>query len=116
MSRIEAMHVPLLLRGLIFILCILLSGILASGCSPSSAVYSPEKLPETTELVDHWPHGVFYEIFVMSFYDSDGDGIGDIQGMTAKLDYLQELGVEGVWLMPISPSPSYHKYDAKSME
>nr|WP_272941341.1 alpha-amylase family glycosyl hydrolase [Caldalkalibacillus thermarum] len=52
----------------------------------------------------------------MSFYDSDGDGIGDIQGMTAKLDYLQELGVEGVWLMPISPSPSYHKYDAKSME
>src|SRR6185503_8210874 len=38
-------------------------------------------------------------------------GIGDIKGMTSKLDYLRELGVEGVWLMPINPSPSYHKYD-----
>lgn len=60
---------------------------------------------------DPWPFGVTYEIFVQSFADSDNDGIGDIQGMTAKLDYLEELGIQGVWLMPISPSPSYHKYD-----
>lgn len=58
-----------------------------------------------------WPHGITYEIFVQSFYDSDGDGIGDINGMTAKLGYLDSLGVEAVWLMPIHPSPSYHKYD-----
>ncbi|GAA4299849.1 alpha-amylase family glycosyl hydrolase [Nibribacter koreensis] len=58
-----------------------------------------------------WPRGVTYEIFVQSFADSNGDGIGDIKGMTSKLDYLKDLGVEGVWLMPINPSPSYHKYD-----
>lgn len=58
-----------------------------------------------------WPHAVTYEIFIQSFHDSDGDGIGDINGMTAKLDYLKGLGVEAIWLMPIHSSPSYHKYD-----
>lgn len=61
--------------------------------------------------VSKWPRGITYEIFVQSFADSNGDGIGDINGMTSKLDYLQNLGVEGVWLMPMNPSPSYHKYD-----
>ncbi|MFD2334419.1 alpha-amylase family glycosyl hydrolase [Cohnella sp. GCM10020058] len=55
--------------------------------------------------------GVFYEIFVRSFSDSDGDGIGDLQGVTDKLDYLQQLGIKGIWLMPVTPSPSYHGYD-----
>lgn len=55
--------------------------------------------------------GVYYEIFVRSFADSDGDGIGDLNGVTQKLDYLKELGVDGIWLMPIQPSPSYHGYD-----
>ncbi|PKN92195.1 MAG: alpha-amylase [Chloroflexi bacterium HGW-Chloroflexi-6] len=58
-----------------------------------------------------WPDSVFYEIFVRSFNDSDGDGIGDFNGITAKLDYLQSLGVTAIWLMPINPSPSYHGYD-----
>ena len=55
--------------------------------------------------------GVYYEIFVRSFADSDGDGIGDFNGITAKLDYLQELGIDGIWLMPINASSSYHGYD-----
>lgn len=55
--------------------------------------------------------GVYYEIFVRSFADSDGDGIGDFNGVTAKLDYLKELGVDGIWLMPVNQSPSYHGYD-----
>lgn len=54
---------------------------------------------------------VYYEIFVRSWYDTNGDGIGDLNGVTAKLDYLQSLGVSGLWLMPINPSPSYHGYD-----
>lgn len=58
-----------------------------------------------------WPMATSYEIFVRSFADSNGDGIGDIKGMTEKLPYLQDLGIKGVWLMPIHPSPSYHKYD-----
>ena len=55
--------------------------------------------------------GVTYEIFVASFQDSGGDGIGDLQGVIDRLDYLQSLGVRQIWLMPIHPSPSYHKYD-----
>ncbi len=53
----------------------------------------------------------YYEIFVYSFYDSDGDGYGDINGVTEKLSYIRDLGYTGIWLMPICPSPSYHKYD-----
>lgn len=66
-----------------------------------------------------WNNSVFYELFVRSFYDSDGNGIGDFKGMTQKLDYLNDgnpdthddLGITGIWLMPINPSPSYHGYD-----
>jgi len=66
-----------------------------------------------------WNNRVFYEIFVRSFYDSNGDGIGDINGIIEKLDYLNDgdpnttddLGIGGIWLMPIHPSPSYHGYD-----
>ncbi len=53
----------------------------------------------------------YYEIYVHSFYDSNGDGIGDLNGVTQKLDYLKDLGINGIWLMPIMPSPTYHKYD-----
>jgi alpha-amylase len=67
-----------------------------------------------------WNDSVFYEIFVRSFNDSDGDGIGDFQGLIQKLDHLndgdpatdEDLGITGIWLMPINDSPSYHGYDA----
>ncbi|GGH37484.1 alpha-amylase family glycosyl hydrolase [Paenibacillus segetis] len=73
----------------------------------------------TTSAPVNQPSTVYYEIFVRSFYDSDGDGIGDFKGLTEKLDYLNDgnpdtnddLGVGGIWLMPINPSPSYHGYD-----
>lgn len=52
-----------------------------------------------------------YEVFVYSFFDSDGDGIGDLKGLTEKLDYIEGLGCNEIWMMPIMPSPSYHKYD-----
>lgn len=53
----------------------------------------------------------WYEIFVYSFNDSDGDRVGDLQGVISKLDYVSDMGFNGIWLMPIMPSPSYHKYD-----
>ncbi|HPD41184.1 MAG TPA: alpha-glucosidase [Anaerolineae bacterium] len=52
-----------------------------------------------------WQKAVFYQIYPRSFADGNGDGIGDLQGMLEKLDYLAELGVEGVWLSPHYPSP-----------
>ncbi|QVK17616.1 alpha-amylase [Mycoplasmatota bacterium] len=58
--------------------------------------------------------GVYYELFVRSFADSDGDKIGDLNGVISKLDYLKELGIEGIWLMPIFESDSYHGYDVKN--
>jgi alpha-amylase len=58
------------------------------------------------------PHpNVCYEIFVRSFYDSNGDGIGDLPGLTQKLDYIKGLGADCIWLMPVAESPSYHGYD-----
>lgn len=53
----------------------------------------------------------FYEIFVYSFYDTDKDGYGDLNGVTKKLDYIKDMGFNGIWLMPVHPSPTYHKYD-----
>jgi alpha-amylase len=64
---------------------------------------------EKTQKVK-WPYGVKYEVFVMSFADGDGNGKGDFKGLTSKLDYFQDLGVNGLWLMPIMPSDTYHKY------
>lgn len=66
-----------------------------------------------------WNQSVFYEMFVRSYYDSNGNGIGDFNGITAKLNYLNDgdsttnldLGVKAIWLMPINASPSYHGYD-----
>ena len=57
---------------------------------------------------------VCYEIFVRSFCDSNGDGIGDIRGIISRLAYLKELGIEAIWLTPVHPSPSYHKYDVEN--
>ena len=57
-----------------------------------------------------WPYGVKYEVFVMAFADGDGNGKGDFKGLTAKVDYFKDLGVNGLWLMPIMPSDTYHKY------
>src|SRR5437660_6655859 len=48
---------------------------------------------------------VIYEVHVRAFHDSDGDGIGDFNGLTAKLDYLQDLGITAIWLLPFYPSP-----------
>src|SRR5271154_1308858 len=52
-----------------------------------------------------WKHAVIYEIYPRSFQDSNGDGIGDLNGITQRLDYLQSLGVDAIWLTPIYPSP-----------
>src|SRR3954464_13560708 len=52
-----------------------------------------------------WREAVFYEIYVRSFQDSNDDGIGDLNGITARLDYLASLGVDALWITPFYPSP-----------
>lgn len=52
-----------------------------------------------------WKQAVFYQIYPKSFQDSDGDGIGDLGGILRRLDYLAELGVDGIWLSPVYASP-----------
>lgn len=62
-------------------------------------------------LKSGWEHGAFMEIFVRGYQDSDGDGIGDLKGLTSRLDYLKDLGVKGIWLMPITSSADHdHGY------
>lgn len=72
----------------------------------------PRPLPAPAERPLPAPNeAIYYQIFVRSFADSDGDGIGDFEGIRQRLPYLAELGVGGLWLTPIHPSPSYHGYD-----
>jgi len=52
-----------------------------------------------------WKHAVIYEIYARSFQDSNGDGVGDLNGITRRLDYLKDLGVDAIWITPIYPSP-----------
>lgn len=59
----------------------------------------------TRERVEWWRGAMFYEIYVRSFQDSNGDGIGDLQGVIRRLDYISSLGVDGFWLSPFYPSP-----------
>ena len=97
------------------------------GCTvtPTETPSPPTATPEPAfspldSAYPWWNDAVFYEVFVRSFSDSDGDGIGDLDGLIEKLDYLNDgdpntsddLGVTGIWLMPVVQSPSYHGYDA----
>jgi len=52
-----------------------------------------------------WEHAVIYEIYPRSFQDTNGDGVGDLNGITARLDYLRDLGIDAIWITPVYPSP-----------
>jgi glycosidase len=85
------------------------------GKPPAAPPAAPEVQPENTDK-GWWNDAVFYEVFVRSFADSKtgplaNDGVGDIQGLIEHLDYIRDLGVGALWLMPVTQSPSYHGYD-----
>jgi alpha-glucosidase len=65
-----------------------------------------------TQLQPWWSNAVFYQLYPRSFRDSDADGVGDLDGVTAKLDYLSQLGIDAIWLNPVMVSPmADHGYD-----
>ena len=106
------------------IMCLLAAlALLASAAGAETKEQDAESVVGSVVFHEGWDtqdnHRVFYEIFVGSFSDSDGDGTGDLRGIINRMDYLNDgdpasgrsLGVEGIWLTPVFLSPSYHKYD-----
>lgn len=106
-----------------------MSIVLLGGCSqPKNQTQEPVGTQEAKEVKYQYKQDLnviddnyrtYYQVFLYSFCDSNGDGIGDINGLISKLDYLNDgddntdtdLGVNGIWLSPIMPSTTYHKYD-----
>jgi alpha-glucosidase len=81
------------------------------------AVSLAQNQPVDAEGHPWWQHAVFYEIYPRSFADSDNNGIGDLNGITSKLDYLRELGVDAIWITPCFPSPQVDfGYDVSDYE
>jgi alpha-glucosidase len=95
-----------------FSLACLLGGL----CFLSLGSYAQTK-PVDAEGHEWWQHAVFYEIYPRSFADSDNNGIGDLNGITTKLNYLKDLGVDAIWLTPCFPSPQVDfGYDVSDYE
>ena len=79
-----------------------------------SACQTEPPVDRVSEIrAEHINHRNYYQVFVRSFADSNGDGVGDFIGLKNALPFLADLGIEGIWLLPIHPSPSYHGYDVE---
>jgi alpha-glucosidase len=94
---------------------LLLAGTLAY-CLGATAGYAQQKNADA-EGHPWWQHAVFYEVYPRSFADSNNDGIGDLNGIASKLDYLKQLGVDAIWITPFFPSPQVDfGYDVSDYE
>lgn len=83
----------------------LLIAVVLCAITLASAKITPKADDHDHESMDWWENGVFYQIYPRSFKDSNGDGEGDLKGITSKLQHLKDLGVTGTWLSPIFKSP-----------
>ncbi len=113
------------LQNFLGVLLFTLGAINLSSCSekndvPVPPAPTPVAWASVTASPDTWDNqkrgNISYQALVYSFADADGDKYGDLRGLTEKLDYLDALGVQAVWLSPIHPSPSYHGYDVKDYD
>jgi alpha-glucosidase len=84
-------------------------------CAWAPSIGAQQKLD--AEGHEWWQHAVFYEVYPRSFADSNNDGVGDLKGITSKLDYLKDLGVDAIWITPCFPSPQVDfGYDVSDYE
>ena len=90
---------------------------LFSAVSSLAQNTSTQNQPVDAEGHQWWQHAVFYEIYPRSFADSNNDGVGDLNGITSKLGYLKQLGVDAIWISPCFPSPQVDfGYDVSDYE
>ena len=85
-----------------------IAGRLPSGAEAPALLSGTHGTTEAVPLQtgdEWWKHAVIYEIYPRSFQDSDGDGVGDLKGITSRLDYLKDLGIDAIWITPMYPSP-----------
>ncbi len=87
-----------------------LSSVLLLACASPGMGQAPAPTPNpshaaSSDLENWWKNAVVYEIYPRSFQDSNGDGIGDLNGITQRLDYLEKLGIDAIWISPCYPSP-----------
>src|SRR6202041_774933 len=75
----------------------------ATGLVAQTSMVGASRAPSSDSI--WWKHAVIYEIYPRSFQDSNGDGVGDLNGISSRLDYLQALGVDAIWISPMYPSP-----------
>ena len=92
------------LRVFLFLLLFSLS-VVGSGYSQTAQAPAASAHAQNTTADPWWKHAVIYEIYPRSFQDSNGDGVGDMNGITQRLDYLKDLGVDAIWITPMYPSP-----------
>ncbi|MEJ2004129.1 MAG: alpha-glucosidase [Cyclobacteriaceae bacterium] len=83
-----------------------LSMLFIAGCNSNESSVEVAKTVSTTADEVWWKEGVIYQLYPRSFKDSDGDGVGDLRGVIEKLDYLESLGINMVWMNPIYSSPN----------
>lgn len=85
--------------------------------SPATVSADLQAAAQPTHDNTWWKHAVIYEIYPRSFQDSNGDGVGDLNGITQRLDYLQKLGIDAIWIAPMFPSPQVDfGYDVSDYE
>ena len=108
-SASRAWRLPSRFAAIATVALALLCGTFASALPPTST--------QTASADPWWKHAVVYEIYPRSYQDTTGDGIGDLNGITSRLGYLQKLGVDAIWIAPMYPSPQVDfGYDISNYE
>jgi alpha-glucosidase len=96
---------------------LIVAGLLVTSMSTFTPIARGQVKPTDVAHREWWHHAVFYEVYPRSFADSNNDGVGDLNGITSKLGYLQHLGVKALWITPCFPSPQVDfGYDVSDYE